>query len=265
MITLVGMSPGAVAHHDLCARASPSAQPAVPPSGFRPCGVGDKGAVKYTWRMEKQFLSHYGYSGDYRWMWFTLLALTGFILTAGVACRRSAPAETESSSNSVKEPVREEPRLQFPEDLNAKDPSVNDFVTHAMLTATSGDYDAFRLLWSAREEPMAREEFLQGWDAVRQVRVRALEKIVIAQENATENSPQADMYAVFVEVSLDPEHRAAKDKPQREAILVMVREQNRWALLRAPKEVRNWLRSHVEGKSGNEHLEEKPAEVAPNP
>lgn len=135
--------------------------------------------------------------------------------------------------------------MQFPEDLNAKDPSVNDFVTHAMLTATSGDYDAFRLLWSAREEPMPREEFLQGWDAVRQVRVRALQQIVIAPDSAPADIPRVEMYAVYVEVSLDPEHRAAKEKPQREAILVMVREQDRWALMRAPKDVRDYMRGKM--------------------
>lgn len=191
--------------------------------------------------------------------------MTGFILVAGAGCRRSAPTDSENTNSTPQQPMRAEPKLHFPADLNAEDDSVNEFVTHSMLVATAGDYDAFRLLWSAREEPMPREEFLQGWDAVRQVRVRALEKIVIAQENAADDMPKTDMYAVFVEVSLDPAHRAAKDKPQREAILVMVREQNRWALLRAPKEVRNWLRSQVEGKIGGEQPDVEPAETAPNP
>ncbi len=207
--------------------------------------VGVGGAVTYTYAMENHLFSPYGNAGHDRRHWISLLVLSGFILTAGLACRRSAPADTEAPSIGVKEPVREEPRLQFPADLNAKDASVNDFVTHAMLTATSGDYDAFRLLWSAREEPMPREEFLQGWDAVRQVRVRALQQIVIAPDSAPADIPRVDMYAVYVEVSLDPEHRAAKEKPQREAILVMVREQDRWALMRAPKDVRDYMRGKV--------------------
>lgn len=207
--------------------------------------VGVRGAVTYTYAMENHVFSPCGNAGHDRRPWISLVMLTGVILSTGIACRRSAPADAESASIPAKEPVREEPRLQFPEDLNAKDPSVNDFVTHAMLTATGGDYDAFRLLWSAREEPMPREEFLQGWDAVRQVRVRALQQIVIAPDSAPADIPRVDMYAVYVEVSLDPGHRAAKEKPQREAILVIVREQDRWALMRAPKDVRDYMRGKV--------------------
>jgi len=176
-----------------------------------------------------------------------ILIATGVLLLAVVPqCRRSAPAEPDGPAPV---PTRTEPKLQFPIDLTVEDDSVNEFVTHAMLTATSGDYEAFRLLWSAREEPMPREEFLQGWDAVQQVRVRALQKIVISAEHRPEGFSDTDTYAVYVEVALDPEHRAAKEKATREAILVLVREGDRWALMRAPKAVRDWLRGKVAADS----------------
>lgn len=169
------------------------------------------------------------------------------LLLAAPACRRSTLPDAPPEPAAPEAPAHTAPLLDFPQALHVADPSVNDFIRSAMTTAAAGRYDDFRLLWSAREEPLSREEYHQGWEAVRHVRLRALEKIVIAPDVAPADGPAPDMYAAYVEVTLDPRHRAAREKPQREAILVMVREQDRWTLMRAPKSVRDWLRGQIAG------------------
>lgn len=191
---------------------------------------------------------------------------TAMVLLAAVHCKRPAPPTADEPAPAKEPTTHAEPELSFPDDLHVSDDdSVNAFVRTAMTTATRGDYAAFRLLWNAREEPMPREEFLQGWDAVQQVRVRAVEKIVISAETPSAGDPTEDMYAVYVEVSLDPAHHAAQEQAERAAILVIVREQEHWSLMRAPKDVRDWLRGKVGGPASADHAAANSGHSAPLP
>ena len=80
-----------------------------------------------------------------------LSVFSALLATAtGLSCsREDVPPERPTPT-----PVRPGP-VVFPPQTQADDPAVNDFVLRATQTCAEGDYAAFRLLWSAREEPLA--------------------------------------------------------------------------------------------------------------
>ncbi|MBI4717812.1 MAG: hypothetical protein HY763_08420 [Planctomycetes bacterium] len=135
----------------------------------------------------------------------------------------------------------------FPDELRVTDPGVNDFLDRAMRLGASGNYDEFRLLWSARDEPLSRAEYDEGWQAVRTIRISALERVQLASGDGPA-PPRADpVYATYAEVELDPTQKAGKRDARRKVICMLVQEHGEWRLARAPKPLREWLRTKVEG------------------
>ena len=208
-----------------------------------------------------------------RWMY------AGYVLLAAGAagaagCRRGAdrpgappPVESETP------PPREV--LDFPAAPRVEDAEVNAFIERAMKAAASGDYEAFRLLWSVRQEPLAREEYERGWQAVQSIRILALRKAILAGERgkgtgkdaapterereAGGSAPGETVYLVLAEVALDPEHPAGRRRPQREVALMLVREHDSWRLARPPKVMAAWLRRQYAARG------ESPGPAGPAP
>jgi hypothetical protein len=141
--------------------------------------------------------------------------------------------------------------LVFPPELRVEDPTVNDFVTRAMSVCAVGDYDAFRLLWSPKEDPIPRGDFEHGWDAVTEIRIRALEKALLAPDPSTPLSEAPTVFVLAATVTLDPKHKAGRREPQREVVLMTIREQDEWRLARAPKAMRDWIREKIGPNSGD--------------
>ncbi len=146
--------------------------------------------------------------------------------------------------------------LVFPDALKVEDASVNEFVTDAMRTCGSGDYNAFRLLWSVRDDPLPRGEFEEGWDAVQTIRVEELRKVMLAGDSAGDGAAvKSDgggvagletVYVMVAGVELDPAYRIGRSEPQREVILMLVREHDAWKLAQPPKKMRLWVRRELE-------------------
>ncbi|MCH8147831.1 MAG: hypothetical protein IH987_07535, partial [Planctomycetes bacterium] len=77
------------------------------------------------------------------------IALSAVLAGVFLGCR---PAIDSTSPDDGTDDVQaEESRavLTFPPELKVADATVNEFVTEAMHTCANGDYDSFRLLWSA--------------------------------------------------------------------------------------------------------------------
>lgn len=179
---------------------------------------------------------------------------------------------------SPKVEVRPQAALIFPKALEVDDPAVNAFVTRAMSICASRYYEDFRLLWSAREDPMSREEFEESWNAVKDIHIRAVRKAKLAglpkdesDDSAIDSGaafvgpppfgaapsmpvsakpdnrePQV-VYLVAAEVALDPTHRAAARNPKREVVLLLIREHGDWKLARATKAMRSWIKEQIDG------------------
>jgi len=171
-----------------------------------------------------------------------MLALSVMLVPA---CRRDVQGDdiTETPVEPVQ--LQQKNLLSFPDELYVEDESVNEFVRQAMDVCASGDYDAFRLLWTARQDPLPHDEFEKGWQAVEEIHVRALERVRLVDEAEDGQGKAYAGYAVFAEVHLDPTHIRAKVEPDREVVLAMVREHDQWRLAKAPKAMREWLKERI--------------------
>lgn len=161
------------------------------------------------------------------------------------ACEPDAPPPVIPSNEP--KAVESGPELAFPDELRVTDKAVNDFLDHAMRLGASGNYDEFRLLWSARDEPLSRAEYDEGWQAVRTIRIRALERVQLASGDGPAPPTVDPVYAAYAEVELDPTQKAGKREARRKVICMLVQEHGEWRLARAPKPLREWLRTKVEG------------------
>ncbi len=189
---------------------------------------------------------------------FPLAALAcAMVVALSPACRRdSDEAEDAKASDAVAS--RRADILVFPDELKVDDASVNEFLSRAMTVCTQNDYDAFRLLWSARREPLARAEFEKGWQAVTRIRILALEKVILAQEPGADPPLGETAYAALADVRLDPTRLARDVESERQVVLMLVKEHDRWCLGHAPKDVRKWLKEKVTGVAPNESQDSVP-------
>jgi len=170
------------------------------------------------------------------------------------SCKRepALPARADAAQPA------ERPRamVHFPDGLALDDPSVREFVSEAIKTCSTGTYEDFRLLWSARENPLSREEYEKSWRAVQTIRVRALEKALLSGDPEKPDEQPEDVYALFAEVALDPSQPIGQRKSSREIVLMLVREHGRWRFAQAPKPMREWIR----GKAGAKDSPEEQAD-----
>jgi hypothetical protein len=165
------------------------------------------------------------------------------------ACRRDEPEKTSAASSSDAAKSKQPNLLVFPAELRVADSMVNEFVTKAMTTCGAGQYEAFRLLWSARETPLPREEFEQGWQAVQNIQVRALEKVMLDADPSAGRTEPETVYALLIEVSLDPAQKVGQKESQRLVVLMLTREHEQWRLATAPKPMREWVKKKIAAAS----------------
>jgi hypothetical protein len=174
----------------------------------------------------------------------SLLICGALAWSASISCRQESDEPQAKNSGSTQEQRRDD-LLVFPAELRVDDPAVNEFVEHAMAVCAGGDYERFRLLWSAKDDPLPREEYEQGWQAVQRIEIRALERVIVATGSGHDPTGGDNAYVLFAEVNLDPNHRAAKHEPRRDAVMLLIQEQGEWRLAHAPKGLRAWIKEQA--------------------
>jgi len=145
-------------------------------------------------------------------------------LCAPTGCERSSGAASSAPGASAKPASF----VSFPPEVQSDDPEINAFVRKAIDICVAEDYDAFRLLWSALEEPLREQEFRKGFKAARKVSILDLVK---------RRTPEGEgVYLVHCLVELDPDE---VPEPQRNIVLLLRKENNQWRVAKPPaKEVR---------------------------
>lgn len=118
--------------------------------------------------------------------------------------------------------------IDFPPDVQVDDPSVNAFAREIIETCAGGDYERFRLLWTVKEEPFPRGQFERAWKALKKVRVLALQKMKTLEGEY--------LYYLHVRVLLDKS--VPEPDREREFVLMVVKENDRWRLASAPSHLR---------------------------
>lgn len=157
-------------------------------------------------------------------LWLALAPAVVWVVAA--ACRPASQAEPGPEAAPPEKPQI----LDFPAELHADDQAVNAFLRRVIETCASGDYDAFRLLWSARDDPFPRDQFHRAWQSVQKVRIVALRPF---------REPQTGelLYAARAHVELDPSVR----EPQRDVTILLIRERGRWQLTTPPRDLPDQL------------------------
>lgn len=187
---------------------------------------------------------------------FSRIPLGFVVLMTSVAalcsCDRDKPPTGTKGDSKPVAPVPPKNILEFPAELRVQDNAINGMVEKAMSACASGDYNLFRGLWSVREEPISKEEFDEGWKAVREIRIRALQKIRIDLGTNNDNrstEPGGDVhYVVLASVVFDPSLKATQKEPEREVVLLVIPEQGEWRVARAPKSIREWIHQQLSTK-----------------
>jgi hypothetical protein len=172
------------------------------------------------------------------------------LLAAAAAAGCAKKESTKATPTPSPEPIG---LLDFPAELRAEDPTVNEFLIQAIQTCVDEDYDAFRLLWSAREEPISEQEFKRGWQANPKVYIKDLRK------GPTEDGEA--FYAVRALVKLDP---AMVPEPERDIVMLLVMEDGKWRLATPPRDVVRFMKSNANGV-GKPENEPASAIASPTP
>ncbi len=151
-----------------------------------------------------------------------------------VACEReSQPSAGPPAALTEKSPI------DFPMEVQADDPAVNQFVRQITEICVEGDYERFRLLWAVREDPFPRREFERGWKALNKVRVIALQKM--------KTKTGEYLYYLHARVELDE----SVPEPEREVVLLIIKENDQWRLAKAPAHLIKQVLGTTDGGNAN--------------
>ena len=176
------------------------------------------------------------------------------LLVSATNCREDH--STPATPPSKRESEQSTAELIFPDSLRVADESVNIFVRTALSQCASGNYEAFRALWSAKQDPISRAEFGEGWQAVHRIEVRGLQKVLLAADQGPAASEP--VYVLLVEVALDPAQKAGKREPLREIVMMLVHEHEQWRLAGAPKAMREWIKQQNAAPASNSAVSPSP-------
>lgn len=175
------------------------------------------------------------------------------LMTLAVGCERAPQPDRQNDGVDASRGESQPEMLFFPDALHVSEASVNDFVTRAMTVCGSGDYEAFRLLWATNEEPLARGDYEQGWQAVEEIRIQAVEKVqYLPTGDAKGAVDPVTGYLIAADVRLDPLQPTGKRGAGRDVVLLMVHEGDTWRLAAAPQLMRNWIQAELL-KRGNDN------------
>jgi hypothetical protein len=186
------------------------------------------------------------------------LFLFAILGVAPLSCRRDKDKPAEPTPAAEQKPAVQ---LDFPPEYRPEEPAIREFIDHALRTCAAGQYDDFRLLWSAREEPLSRDDFVKSFRAVQTIRVRALEKALFAGDDP--DAEPALVYVLHVEIRLDPARPVGERGTSRELVLMIVTENEKWRFARAPKAMREWIKEKADASPSGDPKSNPPDPSSP--
>lgn len=156
------------------------------------------------------------------------LAIAAVVSMVATGCEPSQRGPGPSPSSS---PSAVKGQIDFPTSLRVADESVNEAIDRAIAACFSGDYEAFRLLWSIRQNPpFTEQEFKIALKGGANVTVNRVQKFRTIEREV--------IYAVAGRVEL---FQPDIPNPVRDVILMLVKESGQWRLTIAPGFVRKAL------------------------
>ncbi len=172
----------------------------------------------------------------------SLATLPFAVVLAPGGCERSRPTPVQNTSEPAQAPPERSPAvLVFPDEVHTDDPQVNELVSRALDVTAGQDYEEFRLLWAADDEPFARDQFERGWQSLKRISVDLIQKMRDPRDNVV-------FYALYARAELDPQEIPPDEEAKRDIVLVIRRENDQWRLAHAPERVRDVVKDLMESK-----------------
>lgn len=148
----------------------------------------------------------------------------------GCKCGRDVAAPDEITIDQPtliqQNPNVPQPEINFPQELKTEDPSFNQFVLTMLDICNKGDYDGYRQLFGTAYTPTPRTNFESVWQQIRVIQVVRIEK------HPRKDPPEYYLHARIVLRQPDRQNRT-----ERNAIIMIFKEEGEWRLGSAPKEV----------------------------
>lgn len=117
------------------------------------------------------------------------------------------------------------PSVTFAPGVTSGNEQVNAFVHDFIDLCRRGDYEQYRLRWTAYGTPVSGERFTAMWKFARKI---VITQIIPLPENIKVMHPA---YVIRASVELDPKARV----PSKEVEVMVQWEENRWAIAPAPR------------------------------
>ncbi len=168
-------------------------------------------------------------------LWFTCPAVLPLI----AACREEpTPSATSQVVDAeIKDPIRKRsdaPEILFPDTVRTTDASLNQFIDNLLRACVEGEYGLYRLAVGSQYEPLNRRNFERAWHAVKEVRLRKIERV---HEPTTRQIDPArtdirpelkgTIYCAHATITLREDR---KNKPVREVVVLIIQEDGQWKL-----------------------------------
>ncbi|GJM25466.1 MAG: hypothetical protein DHS20C16_18810 [Phycisphaerae bacterium] len=158
------------------------------------------------------------------------------IATVTVGCKKGESGGSDADPSNT--PQAEQPPkelVSFPPDFTCDDPDVPEFLKSAVKACVDQDYQLFRSMWSAKEEPISEKEFIRAWRANPRFALNEMRRM---------KTPEGEIvYAVRAHVSLDPNE---VPEPERDVVLLIVNESDQWRLRKAPKKLAKLMKGELD-------------------
>lgn len=152
------------------------------------------------------------------------------IAMLAVGCKKG---DSEGDTSQLPQPPEspKEELVSFPPDFTCDDPEVPEFLRSAVKACVDQDYERFRMMWSAKEDPISEKEFIRAW--------RANPRFAVTEMRQMKTPEGEIVYAIRAHVSLDPNE---VPEPERDVVLLIVHESDQWRLRKAPRKLAKMMK-----------------------
>jgi hypothetical protein len=154
----------------------------------------------------------------------TLVSVVGYVLFIE---DRYAGLEAAPSSMEPLLDLTRAPKFVFPVESRSFDPTLNQFIDHFARVCLDGRYSEFRLLYTRRLDPPPSRHFVSMFNAVREIRVIALEKLPPI--------PTIEGPVYRLEAEYELEDYAVKESPRKRLHVAVIQEDGAWVIAPLPR------------------------------
>ncbi len=194
---------------------------------------------------------------------FRRFALYGLILLAltivsavvfVIATDRPTMAEDEAFPEPVILDLERRPHFVFPVSARTNDLSLNQFVDRFARVCMQGKYSDFRLMLSRRRPPILPPRFESNFNALKKVRITAIEKLPAVP------TAEGSVYLMNAEYELE-DYAVKGGQSTRQVQVAITREDGAWRIGPIPHEALEQLRAYQTLQNQkNEAATSQPAE-----